>query len=111
MRDRRWEQLRELTRSLADFAKLVELFDQHAVSFISGSAARNSRQPTSNPGVEPGRTSREAEHWRKQRRRKAGAVFSPLGRTQHRASPPLSPGRRASGLPFFALLYLDVPSP
>jgi hypothetical protein len=24
-----------LTRSLADFAKLVELFDQHAVSFVS----------------------------------------------------------------------------
>ena len=24
-----------LTRSLADFAKLVELFDQHSVSFVS----------------------------------------------------------------------------
>jgi Resolvase, N terminal domain len=26
-----------LTRSLADFAKLVELFDKHSVSFVSGS--------------------------------------------------------------------------
>jgi DNA invertase Pin-like site-specific DNA recombinase len=28
-----------LTRSLADFAKLVELFDAHAVSFVSGDPA------------------------------------------------------------------------
>src|SRR5690349_21022575 len=30
-----------LTRSLADFAKLVELFDQHAVSFVSVTQAFN----------------------------------------------------------------------
>ncbi len=29
-----------LTRSLADFAKLVELFDQHGVSFVIGIASR-----------------------------------------------------------------------
>jgi DNA invertase Pin-like site-specific DNA recombinase len=29
------EQVDRLTRSLADFAKLVELFDQHSVSFVT----------------------------------------------------------------------------
>jgi site-specific DNA recombinase len=35
-----------LTRSLADFAKLVELFDQHAVSFVSVTQSFNTTSST-----------------------------------------------------------------
>jgi hypothetical protein len=38
-----------LTRSLADFAKLVELFDAHGVSFVSVTQQFNGRLPTGAP--------------------------------------------------------------
>ena len=57
-----------LTRSLADFAKLVELFDQHSVSFVSVTQSFNTilhaRQhevshgcsPARNRGTQPARS-------------------------------------------------------
>jgi len=36
-----------LTCSLTDFAKLVELFDQHNVSFVAADAERSEREVTS----------------------------------------------------------------
>jgi site-specific DNA recombinase len=38
-----------LTRSLADFAKLVELFDEHGVSFVSITQSFNTTSSTGSP--------------------------------------------------------------
>src|SRR6202140_3740382 len=48
-----------LTRSLADFAKLVELFDQHQVSFVSVTQSFNT---TSSMGRLPPNSTRSRSH-------------------------------------------------